>query len=125
MSELPPHPEATNRNVSATARFLTVGVCHPSPEGAGDIGALGVDTYSRSGPEVGGIPVALTDVALLTERLKVVHIHLPALGFRFDVVNLQIDAVLPLRSTGLASVLISLKYVITETPRNLGLLTSN
>ena len=33
MSELPPHPEATNRNVSATARFLTVGVCHPSPEG--------------------------------------------------------------------------------------------
>ena len=31
VSELPPHPETTNKNVSATAYFLTVGVCHPSP----------------------------------------------------------------------------------------------
>ena len=35
VSELPPHPEATNRNVSATAYFLTTRVCHPSPEGGG------------------------------------------------------------------------------------------
>ena len=33
VSELPPHPETTNRNVSATAYFLTASVCHPSPEG--------------------------------------------------------------------------------------------
>ena len=31
VSELPPHPEATNKNVTATAYFLTVSVCHPSP----------------------------------------------------------------------------------------------
>ena len=98
----------------------------PSPEGGvGVSDALGVDTYRRSVPEVGGIPVALTDVALLTERLKVAHLHLPALGFRSDVVNMQPDAVLRLCSTGLACVLISLKYVIAETPRNLGLLASN
>ena len=35
VSELPPHPEVTNRKVSATAYFLTVPVCHPSPEGRG------------------------------------------------------------------------------------------
>jgi hypothetical protein len=35
VSELPPHPETTNRNVRTTAYFLTVSVCHPSPEGAG------------------------------------------------------------------------------------------
>ena len=35
VSELSPHPEATNRNVSATAYFLTVSVCHPSLEGGG------------------------------------------------------------------------------------------
>jgi hypothetical protein len=35
-----PHPEATNRNTSTTACFLTASVCHLSPEGgAGDIGA--------------------------------------------------------------------------------------
>jgi len=40
VSELPPHPETTNRNVSATAYFLIAPVCHPSPEGGGgDIGA--------------------------------------------------------------------------------------
>jgi hypothetical protein len=33
VSELPPHPETTNRNVRTTACFLTVSVCHPSPEG--------------------------------------------------------------------------------------------
>jgi len=33
VSELPPHPEATNKNVRTTACFLTVSVCHPSPEG--------------------------------------------------------------------------------------------
>ena len=44
------HPETTNRNVSATAYFLTVSVCHPSPEGCGaTLEPLGVDTYSRSG----------------------------------------------------------------------------
>ena len=38
VSELPPHPETTNRNVSATAYFLTVSVCHPSPGGGvGDV----------------------------------------------------------------------------------------
>jgi len=48
VSELPPHPEATNKNASATAHFLTVPVCHPTPEGAvGVSAALGVDTYSR------------------------------------------------------------------------------
>ena len=42
------HPEATNRNVRATAYFLTVSVCHPSPEGVvGVSDALGVDTYRR------------------------------------------------------------------------------
>ena len=35
VSELPPHPEATNKNVRTTACFLTVSVCHPSPEGGG------------------------------------------------------------------------------------------
>ena len=48
VSELPPHPEATNKNVTATAYFLTVGVCHPFPEGAGGVSdASGVDTYSH------------------------------------------------------------------------------
>ena len=32
VSELPPHPEATNKNVTATAYFLMVSVCHPSSE---------------------------------------------------------------------------------------------
>ena len=50
VSELPPHPETTNRKVSATAYFLTVSVCHPSPEGGGVTSEpLGVDT--RSHPE--------------------------------------------------------------------------
>jgi hypothetical protein len=44
VSELPPHPEATNKNVRTTACFLTVSVCHPSPEGGGVSDALGVDT---------------------------------------------------------------------------------
>ena len=35
VSELPPHPEATNKNVSATAYFLMAPVCHPCPEGGG------------------------------------------------------------------------------------------
>ena len=40
VSELPPQADGTNRNNRATAYFLTVGVCHPSPEGGGgDIGA--------------------------------------------------------------------------------------
>jgi len=54
VSEPPPHPEATNRNVRATAYFLTVRVCHPSPEGAvGVSDALRVDTYSRAaGPTI-------------------------------------------------------------------------
>ena len=30
-SELPPHPETTNKNVRTTERFLTIPVCHPSP----------------------------------------------------------------------------------------------
>ena len=38
VSELPPHPETTNRNVRATARFRTARVCHPSPAGGmGDV----------------------------------------------------------------------------------------
>ena len=45
VSELPPHPEMPNRKVSATAYFLMVSVCHPSPEGAGaTLEPLGVDT---------------------------------------------------------------------------------
>ena len=48
VSELPLHPEATNKNVRTTAYFLTVSVCHPAPEGAvGVSDALGVDTYRR------------------------------------------------------------------------------
>ena len=48
VSELPPHPEATNKNVTATAYFLMVSVCHPSSEaGRGVSDALGVDTYSH------------------------------------------------------------------------------
>ena len=48
VSELPPHPEATNKNVSTTACFLAVSVCHPSPEGGGGVSdALGVDTCGR------------------------------------------------------------------------------
>ncbi len=35
VSELPPHPETTNKNASATAYFLTATVCHPSPKGGG------------------------------------------------------------------------------------------
>ena len=31
VSELPPHPETTNKKASATAYFLIVPVCHPSP----------------------------------------------------------------------------------------------
>jgi hypothetical protein len=31
VSELPPHPETTNKNVSATARVFIGAVCHPSP----------------------------------------------------------------------------------------------
>ena len=33
VSELPPHPETTNKNASATAYFFIVSVCHPTPEG--------------------------------------------------------------------------------------------
>ena len=50
VSELPPHPETTNKTVTAAAYFLTVGVCHPSPEGGGvRYEPLGVDTRRRSG----------------------------------------------------------------------------
>ncbi len=35
MSELPPHPATTNKNASATADFITLGVCHPSLERGG------------------------------------------------------------------------------------------
>ena len=34
-SELRPHAEAINSTAKATAHFLTVSVCHPSPEGGG------------------------------------------------------------------------------------------
>ena len=48
VSELPPHPEATNKNASATAHFLTVPVCHPTPEGAvGVSAALGRETIDK------------------------------------------------------------------------------
>ncbi len=44
VSELPPHPETTNKTVTATACALTFQVCHPSPEGVvGVSDALGVD----------------------------------------------------------------------------------
>jgi len=33
VSELPPHPETTNKTVTATACALTFQVCHPSPVG--------------------------------------------------------------------------------------------
>ncbi len=36
VSELPPHPETTNKNASATAYFLIAPVCHPSPEGGAE-----------------------------------------------------------------------------------------
>ena len=35
VSELPPHPETTNKTVTATACVLTFQVCHPSPVGGG------------------------------------------------------------------------------------------
>ena len=35
VSELPPHPETTNKTVTATACALTFQVCHPSPVGGG------------------------------------------------------------------------------------------
>ena len=48
VSELPPHPETTNRNVSATAYFLTASVCHPAPEKGGATSEPpGVDTRRR------------------------------------------------------------------------------
>ena len=48
VSELPPHPETTNKTVTATAYFLMVSVCHPSSEAGGGVSdALGVDTYSH------------------------------------------------------------------------------
>ena len=51
VSELPPHPETINKTVTATAYFLTVSVCHPSPEGGGgDIGAPRVDTRGSAKP---------------------------------------------------------------------------
>jgi len=31
VSELPPHPEATNKNVRTTVHFLIPSVCHPFP----------------------------------------------------------------------------------------------
>ena len=31
----PLHPEATNKNTSATAYFLIAPVCHPTPQGGG------------------------------------------------------------------------------------------
>ncbi|HJM73011.1 MAG TPA: hypothetical protein QF651_05640 [Acidimicrobiales bacterium] len=47
VSELPPHPETTKKNVRTTAYFFTARVCHPSPEGRWGISdALRVDTYS-------------------------------------------------------------------------------
>ena len=33
VSELPPHPETTSKNVTATAYFLMAPVCHPTPQG--------------------------------------------------------------------------------------------
>ena len=51
VSELPPHPEATNKNASATAHFLTVPVCHPTPEGAVGVSpALGRVTNAKPLP---------------------------------------------------------------------------
>ena len=48
VSELPPHPETTNRNVSATAYFFTASVCHPAPGGGGATSEPpGVDTRRR------------------------------------------------------------------------------
>ena len=47
VSELPPHPETTNKTVTATVCALTFQVCHPSPVGGGaTTGAPGVDTRS-------------------------------------------------------------------------------
>ena len=45
VSELPLHPETTNKKATATAYFLMIPVCHPSPEGGGvRYEPLGVDT---------------------------------------------------------------------------------
>jgi hypothetical protein len=47
VSELPPHPEATSRNVSATAYFLMASVCRLPPRGVGATSEPpGVDTRS-------------------------------------------------------------------------------
>ena len=48
VSELPPHPETTNRNVSATAYLFTIPVCHPSPEGEVGGQVRTSDTRSRN-----------------------------------------------------------------------------
>ncbi len=55
---LPLHAKAASSTIKATACFLTVRVCHPSPEGGGgDIGALGVDTRRLRTNEIGtGLP---------------------------------------------------------------------
>ncbi len=48
VSELPPHPETTNKTVTATACALTFQVCHPSPVGGGArYEPSGVDTRRR------------------------------------------------------------------------------
>ena len=60
VSELPPHPETTNKNVSATARFLIGAVCHPPLRGTGATSEpLGHETIDKlpavSDPPNGGL----------------------------------------------------------------------
>ena len=49
VSELPPHPETTNRNVRTTAYFLTVSACHTPLGGVGVVvNPLRIDTGRRT-----------------------------------------------------------------------------
>ena len=54
VSELPPHPETTNKTVTATACALTFQVCHPSPGGWGDAFSLVRNSDAAAWTEVEG-----------------------------------------------------------------------
>ena len=68
VSELPPHPETTNRNVSATAYFFTIPVCHPSPEGEVGGEVRTSDTRSRYAAVDVSLRTALFGVGLEKPR---------------------------------------------------------
>ena len=57
VSELPPHPETTNKTVTATVCALTFQVCHPSPvRGGATTGASRCRYVQRLKGKVHGLP---------------------------------------------------------------------